>query len=136
MPKNVPPSTPLWLNWIGLPYAFDEDPRDGRGCSCLLMCRILLTEAGQYFPPIERTLLTMARAGAWSELRETFMQYTEPLPGPEPWAITPTEDDGQAFGLGTVVPEGYLLAPHTRRGVCAVPLGVLRTDAFYRVRPR
>lgn len=136
MPKIAPPSTSNWLSWLGLPYAFDADPREGRGCSCLVMTRILLTEAGQYFPPIEAELLALARVGSWEELRRTFMRYTVPLDTPEPWAITPTENDGTAFGLGTLVPENYLIAPHVRRGVIAVPLNVLRDTTFYRVVPQ
>lgn len=135
MPQIAPPSTSTWLNWIGLPHVVGADPRQGQGACCLVMARILLTEAGQYFPDIEEQLLSLARAAHWDRLTKEFERHTERLEGPEPWSLTLIRNGPAGLGIGTVVPGEYLLLPHHRRGVRAIPISALRPLTFHRVRP-
>lgn len=127
-------SKAIWLDWVGLPHEVGADPRAGKGACCLVMARLLLTEAGRYFPPIEDKLLALVRQSAWQSLTKKFAEYTEPLSDPEPWALTLIKNGPHGLGVGTVVPDGYLLLPHHRRGVTAVPMSVLRPLTFHRVR--
>lgn len=99
------------------------------------MARILLTEAGQYFPDIEEQLLSLARAAHWDRLTKEFERHTERLEGPEPWSLTLIRNGPAGLGIGTVVPGEYLLLPHHRRGVRAIPISALRPLTFHRVRP-
>lgn len=129
---------PNWYQWIGLPHRIGADPRtDGAAC-CLVITKILLTEAGQPMPAID-AWLDLARRGAWDELRDAFYRNCEETPKPEPWTLTLLETGDplatSMLGLGVVVPSGFLLVPHHRRGVQAIPLNQLRTTlAFYRLR--
>lgn len=129
---------PNWYQWIGLPHRIGADPRtDGAAC-CLVITKILLTESGQPMPAIDEWL-DLARRSAWDELRDAFYRNCEEAAKPEPWTLTLLESGDPTsttmLGLGVVVPGSFLLIPHHRRGVQAIPLRELRTAlAFYKLR--
>ena len=127
-----------WHQWIGLPHRIGADPRiDGAAC-CLVITKILLTEAGHPMPAVD-DWIELAHQESWDELRDAFDRHCEEIPSPEPWSLTLLETGDPAgyytLGLGVVVPGPFLLIPHHRRGVQALPLRTLRsTTAFYKLR--
>lgn len=127
-------ATALWTDWIGLPHQIGADPREGKAACCLVMARILLTNVGIPFPEIEDQLLDLARAHQWTRLSKVFHEHTEPILKPEPWSLTLVENGPAGLGLGTVVPGPYLLLPHHRKGVTAIPIVVLRKLNYHRLR--
>ena len=127
-----------WHQWIGLPHRIGADPRtDGAAC-CLVITKILVTEAGYPMPAID-DWIELAHQESWDELRNAFYRHCEEIPSAEPWSLTLLETGDPAgeyaLGLGVVVPGPFLLMPHHRSGVQALPLRTLRgTPAFYKLR--
>lgn len=128
------PTTVDWTAWIGLPHEIGADPREGKAACCLVMARILLRAAGLPFPEIEDDLLALARAQQWPRLTRIFHEYVEPIPEPEPWAMTLVQNGPAGLGIGTVVPGPYVLLPHHRRGVKAIPIVALKQLNYHRLR--
>lgn len=134
MQQSVIDTSTAWLKWIGLPHEIGADPRQGKAACCLVIARVLHQNAGRYFPPIEEELLALVTDKAWSKLTKKFAEYTVPLEAPEDWALTLVRNGPHGLGVGTVVPGEYLLLPHHRRGVTAIPMSMLRPMTFHRVR--
>lgn len=119
-----------WHRWIGLPHVLGANPEDGLGCDCLVMVWAVLTEAGVPHPPFEQHWLDLARSGHWPDLERLWDSATRQLPGPEPYAVTLFHNGPAGLGVGVVVDDGLLMVHH-KRGVCWIPLAVMRRLPYY-----
>jgi len=122
---------PTWMRWLGLPHGFGAHPKDGIACDCLLMVWAVLDEAGVAHPPFEQQWLTLAEAGRWRELEALWDAKTCMLPGPAAHSVTLFHNGPHGLGVGVVVDDGLLMVHH-RRGVCWVPLAVMKRLPYYK----
>lgn len=119
-----------WHSWIGLPHAFGANPEDGVGCDCLVMAWLVLAEARIPRPPFDQQWLDLARSGCWPDLEHKWNSATRQLPAPAPYALTLFNNGSAGLGVGVVVDNGLLMVHH-KRGVCWLPLAVVRRLPYY-----
>lgn len=117
----------FWVNWLGLPHIYGEDPRNGKGACCLQVARAVNETLRLCFPtPCLEEIGTLVKAGKWQELTELYEGLTMHV---EPDYVRPGDmtlhqfggDPEYPVGIGTVVSENYMLMPSRRRGLLAVP---------------
>jgi hypothetical protein len=128
---NQTATIPTWRRFIGLPHALAADPHQGEAADCLLVAFSVLAEAGRPHPEPNPHWFELARASRWSELQTIWSDLTEPLSGPEPYAVTLIKNGPAGLGVGVVVDDGLLITHH-RRGVSWVPLSALKPLSFAR----
>lgn len=121
---------PTWMRWIGLPHGFGANPEDGAAADCVLMVWAVLDEAGVPHPPFETRWLDLAKSGNWPALEKLWDARTRLLPGPVPYAVTLFHNGSAGLGVGVVVDDGLLMVHH-KRGVCWVPLAVMKRLPYY-----
>lgn len=122
-----------WHAWIGLPHEFGADPRRGKAADCLVMVWAILDDAGIPHPDFQYEWLELARAAEWDVLELIWSQITEPLDGPEPYAVCLFENGAAGLGVGIVVDNGVLIVHH-KRGVRWVPLKAMQNLEYCRFR--
>ena len=120
-----------WKRWIGLPHEFGVHPDSGTGCDCVLMVWAILDSIDVYHPPFDQNWLQLGAAGRWDELRELWAAGTQKLETPQEHAVCLFENGPSGLGVGIVLENGALIVHH-KRGVCWVPLRVLRGSQFCR----
>jgi hypothetical protein len=121
---------PTWMRWIGLPHGFGAHPEDGIACDCLLMVWSVLDEAGVHHPPFVQEWLDLAREGHWRDLQKLWDAGTRILQEPQPYAVTLFHNGPNGLGVGVVVDDGLLMVHH-KRGVCWIPLAVMKRLPYY-----
>ena len=128
-----------WKKWIGLPHKPGSDPRKGEGACCVFIAKILLEENGYAFPLPPDEILSLSDKGFDSSITELFYDNTEPIDSPEPWSVCLIKNGSAGLGIGIVVASEdnkklYLLLPHHRKGVQAIPLTLIRSLNYYRAK--
>lgn len=114
-----------WQAWIGLPHEVGADPRNGKGACCLMICNLVLVDAGYKFPDIKE-LLELAVKENWIALQRKFDECCYVIDFPEINSLTLIRNGTAGLGLGVVVDSNKLLFPHHKRGVIAAPIDQLR----------
>ena len=125
----------VWHTWIGLPHELGAEPRLGKGACCLRMAELLHQAAGTPFPDIT-PLLEQARNQDWGRLQQTFHTLCEVVPEPKPLTMTLVNNGKAGLGIGNIVDDNYMLLPHHKRGVLAIPISILRPMKFYKLKVR
>lgn len=120
-----------WHRFIGLPHVFGEDPRNGRGCDCLLMVFGVLDELDIPHPPFDHTWLDLAQAGQWADLEGLWDAQTEPVDQPIDGAVALLQNGSNGLGVAVAIDGGLLFVSH-RRGVAWASLDHFKTLQFYR----
>jgi len=114
-----------WRTWIGLPHEFGADPRDGKAADCLVMAWRVLDAAQAPHPPLNPAWLERARQGRAADLIQVWRDATVRVDPPTEYAIAIFGTAYGALGVGILVEAGCLTVHH-RRGVCWVPLWLMR----------
>lgn len=122
----------IWRQWLGLPHQIGADPTEGQGACCLRMAQALYAAAGRPFPN-PQPFINLARCGEWRRLSFEFGRLCDPLPGPEPLALTLLRNPSEGLGIGIHLGT-HLLLPHHRRGVVAIPADQLKPLPYHRPR--
>lgn len=120
-----------WRRFIGLPHGLGADPHQGEAADCLLVACAVLAEAGQPYPTVNPHWFELARNARWDELQSIWREFTEPVSGPEPYAVTLIKNGPAGLGVGVVVDDGLVITHH-KRGVTWVPLSALRPLTYAR----
>lgn len=128
---NQTAATPAWRRFIGLPHVLAADPYQGEAADCMLVACAVVAEAGRPSPAIDPKWFELARAGEWATLQSIWAEITEPLDGPEPYAVALIDNGPTGLGVAVVVDDGLLITHH-RRGVTWVPLGALKPLSYAR----
>jgi hypothetical protein len=90
----------------------------------------VLDEAGIPHPPFAQEWLDLARAENWRDLHKLWEHGTRMLHAPKPYAVTLFNNGPNGLGVGVVVDDGLLLVHH-KRGVCWIPLSVIKRVSYY-----
>jgi hypothetical protein len=128
---NQSASISNWRSFLGLPHRLAADPLHGEAADCFLVACAVLAEAGIRHPEADPAWFELARQGRWSELQHIWTAITEPLPGPEPFAVTLVTNGPAGLGVGVVIDNGLLITHH-KRGVTWVPLSVMKPLSYFR----
>ena len=120
-----------WRNYLGLPHEFGADPADGVAADCVILTWHVLQAAGVYCPRLDSNWFVMAKAGKADELVRIYKRLTYEIDEPEEYAVTLFDNGESGLGMGVVV-DGGLLMVHHRRGVCWLPIRLLKKLRYRR----
>lgn len=116
-------------HYLGLKHEFGADPREGKAADCLLLCFVLLDEAGIYRPELDPRWMDMATAGLWSSLETAWNHHTSPVNAVEAGCVAlhwnRPNSKHPRLGISTVVEDSGNLGVviiHARKGVVWLPL--------------
>lgn len=115
--------------YLGLKHEFGADPKEGRAADCLLLCFALLRDEGVFTPDFDPEWIRMAEAGLWGSLENVWNRLTEPLDGPEKFAVSLYKNKPKLnhprLGVSTLIEVEESLGIvmiHARKGVVWLPL--------------
>ena len=123
----------FWRKWVGLPWEWGADPRDGRAACCFRTVQAAREELGLPWPSEHMTdWYGRARRGAWMGLRRDWDRFTEELKKPEVGAVVKFDNLDGSFGLGVLVEPEVLVTVRHLGQLLVVPRRSIGSLTFYR----
>ena len=125
----------FWLKWVGLPWAWGADPREGRAACCFRTAQAAREELGLPWPSeYMDDWYRAASAGYWMGLRNDWDRLTARTREPEAGVLLRFDNKDGSFGLGVLVePEVVVTVPHQGRLLVA-PRKPLGPVTLYQIR--
>jgi len=122
----------FWRDWVGLPWKWGADPRDGKAACCFRTAQATREELGMSWPAdrMERWY-SDARKGSWGGLWQDWADMTTPLDDPEPGALVRLDNPGDTFGVGVLATANTLLIVRHHGRLVAGPLSAFRKLKLY-----
>lgn len=125
----------FWQPWIGLPWVWGADPREGRGACCFRTAQAAREELGLPWPA-DRMGDWYVRASRrdWMGLRADWEGATTELAGPIAGALVRFDNADGSFGVGVLVePEIVVTVRHQGRLIVA-PRRAIGSMKLYQLR--
>lgn len=120
----------FWRRWVGLPWEWGADPRDGRAACCFRTAQAAREELGLRWPSASMPeWYARASQGAWMGLRRDWDMMTTEISKPETGALIRFDNRDGTFGVGVLVDiDTVVTVRHLGRLVVAPrkPLGTLK----------
>ena len=108
---------PFWSTWVGLPWQWGADPRDGEGACCFRSSQAVRETLGLSWPA-ERMQgwYELARADQWQQLRHDWTKNTYEVQAPKAGTLLQFEKEDGSFGVGCLVsPSAAVIVKHESR---------------------
>lgn len=94
---------PFWMGWVGLPWEWGADPRDGQAACCFRSSQAVREQLGMPWPN-ERmeAWYRLARLGVWAKLRHDWYACTRIVEEPRPGLLLKFDQPDDSFGVGAL----------------------------------
>jgi hypothetical protein len=124
----------FWRSWVGLPWALNADPRDGRAACCFRTAQATREELGMRWPADRMAhWYSDAQAGAWHGLRWDWLELTTPIEEPEAGALIRFDNQDDSFGVGVLADAQTLLTVRHHGRLIVGPVSAFRRLKLYRL---
>jgi hypothetical protein len=124
----------FWRSWVGLPWALNADPRDGRAACCFRTAQATREELGMRWPADRMAhWYSDAQAGAWQGLRWDWLELTTPIEQPEAGALIRFDNQDDSFGVGVLADAQTLLTVRHHGRLIVGPVSAFRRLKLYRL---
>lgn len=125
----------FWRKWVGLPWAWGADPRDGKAACCFRTAQAAREELGLSWPAEHMDAwYKAASAGCWMGLRDDWDQLTTPTERAEAGALLRFDNNDGSFGLGVLVEAEIVVTVRHRGRLVVAPRKPLGSLMLYRIR--
>ena len=108
---------PFWANWVGLPWEWGADPRNGKAACCFRSTQAVREQLRLPWPSDRMTdWYRIAKAGRWGTLRQEWSQFTRETDEPQAGTLLRLDNEDLSFGVGALVtPDAALIVRHNGR---------------------
>lgn len=125
----------FWHHWVGLPWQWGADPRDGRAACCFRTAQAARESMGLSWPAGQMEgWYALAEAGAWGMLRGEWNKYTMVAGEPAAGQIVRVDNDNGSFGLAVFVDPATIIAVRHYGRLLVVPARVFSLFSRYELR--
>lgn len=125
----------FWRKWVGLPWAWGADPREGKAACCFRTAQAAREELGLPWPADRMAdWYGLAQVGAWTGLRRDWLQCTGPIEQPETGALVRFDNPNDSFGLGVLVAPDVLITVRHRSRLIVAPFAALGPLKLYQLK--
>ena len=109
--------TPFWASWVGLPWQWGADPRQGKAACCFRSTQAVREMLHLPWPGDRMAdWYRIAGAGGWALLRQEWSQLTVETNKPQAGTLLRLDNEDMSFGVGALVrPDAALIVRHSGR---------------------
>ena len=125
----------FWRKWVGLPWAWGADPRDGKGACCFRTAQAAREELGLPWPSDRMgDWYVRAQRGDWTGLKCDWADATEQISKPEAGALLRFDNPDGGFGVGVLVEAEIVVTVRHQGRLVAAPRRALYSPRFYQLK--
>jgi hypothetical protein len=125
----------FWRKWVGLPWEWGADPRDGKAACCFRTAQAAREELGMPWPSDRMgDWYKRARSGEWTGLRWDWGDATDSLDLPEAGALIRFDNLDLSFGLGVLATPEILITVRHRGRLVVAPFSAFQSLPLYRLK--
>lgn len=125
----------FWVDWVGLPWAMEADPRDGQAACCFKTAQAVREGLGLAWPRYRMAQwYSSARRNDWDSLRRDWLRLVEPIDKLEPGALVRFDQPSGSFGVGVLPNERTLITVRHQGRLLAGPTSAFRNLSLYRLK--
>lgn len=125
----------FYRRWVGLPWAWGADPRDGRAACCFKTAQAAREELGLRWPADRMDgWYEKARQGLWCALRDEWDEFTEPAYCPVAGALLRFDSRDGTFGLGVMAQDEIVITVRHHGRLLVAPRRALSPINLYQLK--
>ena len=125
----------FYRRWVGLPWAWGADPRDGKAACCFRTAQAAREELGLHWPSdCMAGWYELARRGAWVGLKDDWDQFTERIEQPAIGALLRFDNPNGTFGLGVLAEDEIVITVRHQGRLLVAPRRALRPVSLYQLK--
>ena len=125
----------FYRRWVGLPWAWGADPRDGKAACCFKTAQAAREELGLSWPKDQMDdWYRMARQGAWAVLRDDWDEFTERIDDAVAGALLRFDNPDGTFGLGVLAADEIVITVRHQGRLLVAPRRALHPIQIYQLK--
>lgn len=125
----------FWSRWVGLPWAWGADPRDGQAACCFRTAQAVREELGMPWPADRMAdWYSDAGTGAWQGLLWDWQDMTVGIEKPEPGALIRFDSKEDSFGVGVLPDERTFITVRHHGRLTVGPVSACGRLKLYRLK--
>lgn len=126
----------FWRKWVGLPWAWGADPREGRAACCFMTAQAAREELGLPWPSDRMgDWYLRASGGKWMGLRYDWNEFTTKIKKPEAGALLRFDNPGNdSFGVGVLVEAEIVVTVRHQGRLVVAPRKALGPLTLYQLK--
>jgi hypothetical protein len=125
----------FYRRWVGLPWEWGADPRDGKAACCFRTAQAAREELGLPWPSDRMDdWYSRARRGAWIGLKDDWDAFTERIEKPVTGALLRFDNTNGTFGLGVLAEDEIVITVRHQGRLLVAPLRALGPVSLYQLK--
>jgi hypothetical protein len=125
----------FYRRWVGLPWEWGADPRDGKAACCFRTAQAAREELGLPWPSDRMDdWYGRARWGAWAGLKDDWDAFTERIEKPVTGALLRFDNTNGTFGLGVLAEDEIVITVRHQGRLLVAPRRALGPVSLYQLK--